>query len=180
MAGRNRDHARFGKTGERFGESPYFDGRFHAALIAELANFAIALAGCQQIDRRVFGFGSADGGGGDVRAANLCDLVHVALHLLQPFGALGIVIDDPLRKADRTWHSQAVVGQLLAQVFERAAFFLERFELAHPRFDRVEAGAGCDFDSRINTEVRRESCWCSGNSRRGRWQGGWSQRHRFA
>ena len=72
--------------------------------------------------------------------------VGIPLPLLQAGGAAGIVVVDPIGKADRAGHDQAQIGDPFLQVGRLPAARHVAMDLLDPRLDGVVAGLGGDLD----------------------------------
>jgi len=83
--------------------------------------------------------------GRDATSAELGHQIHFPLELLEPRGALLVVIDDPRRKADRAFHRQAQVGDSLPEIRQRLALIDVLLHGTDPRLDALVTGLRGDL-----------------------------------
>ena len=83
--------------------------------------------------------------GGQSPAADLGGHCHHTLGFFQSLGTPGIIVDDPLGKADYVLNRQAKIRDPFAQFGQRSAGMDILVQFGNPGFDPAESGPGRDF-----------------------------------
>ncbi len=90
---------------------------------------------------------------GDVRAADRLEHVHVAFRDFESVRSFGVVVNDPIGKADGAFDSQTMIGDSFSEVLQVAAVFDVSVQFANPRFDAVVTRFGGEFDFLDDAEL---------------------------
>ena len=98
-------------------KAPDLDSRDHREVLRGHQQVAVAIGRIEQLDVSDL----AGRGRGHVGAADLRQLVHEDLGLLERLGALLLVIDHPAEEGDGAGDREALIGELLLQVGKLAA-----------------------------------------------------------
>ena len=148
------DRQGVGQGIERFDLSPDFEQRPNAERVADLQNRTITVAENPEIvEPHVRG---ANGRARDAVGAELLRPIHVRLHLLDPLGPFGGVIDHPRIKGVEIFNGQTVIVDPLPGVGEFAALIDELPNLVRPRFDASIPRLGRNIDFLLEGEIETD------------------------
>src|SRR5262249_34144702 len=144
VAGLNGDEGTFTELAEGARKAPQLQLWDNPRALAELQKGTIALRNAAQ--RQVRLVGGPGRRGGQARAADLLHQIHRLPRLLQPTPATGVIVHDPLGKADGALDAQAGVADASVQVAQAAALLDVALQLPNPRLDALIPGPARDID----------------------------------
>ena len=128
---------------KRLGPAPHFQLRDNPQRAAYFKQLPVPLGHAPQIECDVI---RPAGRRGHANAADRRHKIGIALPLLQAGGAAGIVVVDPIGKADRAGYDQTEIGYPLLQVGRLLIARHVATNLLDPGLDGVIAGLGGNLD----------------------------------
>ena len=102
--------------------APHLDLRHDTDLIANVKQLSIPLGRRHRVDRAT----GTSRWRGDALGPKLGEQIHVTPGILKTLGSLAVIIDNPTRKANRTFNGQPVILEPLGVALLEPARWLER------------------------------------------------------